>query len=69
MPYIQQLKRTNENEHFSFKVEFHLGTNPEGKPITQTSILKAPEELSEAEALQCVQQTAEAWEKVLKSII
>lgn len=50
MPFIQEIKRTNGNEPFSFKVEFQLGTDSSRKPITRTEVWTAPEGLSKNEA-------------------
>lgn len=69
MTYIHESKRTNESEPRSFRITFHLGTDSEGKPITRTSIWVAPSELSEEELLMNIQQTAEAYEKVIKSFV
>ena len=68
MPFIQEIKRTNENEPFSFKVEFQLGTDSSRKPITRTEVWTAPEGLSKNEALRSIRQTAGAREKLLKSL-
>ena len=68
MTHIQELKRTNENEPFSFKVEFCLGTDSSGKPLIRTEVWRAPEGLSKNEALRSIHQTADAWEKHLKSL-
>lgn len=69
MTYIHESKRTNESEPRSFRITFHLGTDSEGKPITRTRIWVAPPELSEEELLMNIQQTAEAWEMVLKEFV
>ena len=69
MPFIQKLKRNNENEPFSFKIEFHLGADSNGNAITRKELWTAPEGLSEIKALNSVQQTAVAWEKVLRDMI
>lgn len=50
MPFIQEIKRTNGKEPFSFKVEFQLGTDSSRKPITRTEVWTAPEGLSKNEA-------------------
>ena len=50
MPFIQEIKRTNEKEPFSFKVECQLGTDSSRKPITRTEVWTAPEGLSKNEA-------------------
>ena len=68
MPFIQEIKRTNGNEPFSFKVEFQLGTDSSRKPITRTEVWTAPEGLSKNEALRSIHQTADAREKLLKSL-
>ena len=68
MLFIQEIKRTNGNEPFSFKVEFQLGTDSSRKPITRTEVWTAPEELSKNEALRSIHQTADAREKLLKSL-
>lgn len=68
MLFIQEIKRTSENEPFSFIVEFQLGTDSSRKPITRTEVWTAPEGLSKNEALQSIHQTAGAWEKFLKSL-
>lgn len=67
MPYIQELKRTNKNGPRSFKIKFNLGNDPNGNPITRTSIRVAPSKLREEEILPNIRQTAEAYEVVLKS--
>lgn len=69
MPFIQEIKRTNENEPHSFRVTFYLGKNSDGSFITRTNIWVAPSELCEEEILQNIQQTAEAYEKVIKESI
>ena len=69
MPYIERLKQSEENKPHSFKVTFYLGKNSDGSPITRTSIWVAPPELCEEEILQNIQQTAEAYETVLKELI
>lgn len=69
MPYIERLKRSEENEPHSFRVTFYLGKNSDGSPITRTSIRVAPSELCEEEILQNIQQTAEAYEKVMKGFV
>lgn len=69
MPYIQELKRTNESEPHSFRITFHLGMDVSSKPITRTRIWVATPELSEEELLKNIQQTAEAWEMVLKKFV
>ena len=68
MPFIQEIKRTNENKSFSFKVEFQLGADSRGKPISRTEVWAAPEGLSKNEAFRAY-KTTEAWEKVLKSLL
>ena len=67
MPFIQEIKRTNEKEPFSFKVEFQLGTDSSRKQITRTEVWTVPEGLSKNEAY-CIRQTAGAREKLLKSL-
>lgn len=69
MPYIQELKRKNKNEPRSFKIIFNLGDDSNGNPIIRTNIWVAPSELCEEEILQNIQQTAEAYEKVIKESI
>ena len=68
MPFIQEIKRTNGNEPFSFKVEFQLGSDSSGKSITRTEVWTAPEGLSKNEALRSIRQTADSREKLLKSL-
>ena len=69
MPFIQEIKRTNGNEPFSFKVEFQLGSDSSRKPITRTEVWTVPEGLSKNEAItQSIHQTADAREKLLKSL-
>lgn len=68
MPFIQKIKRTNEKEPFSFKVEFQLGADSSRKPITRTEVWTALEGLSKNEALRSIHQTADAREKLLKSL-
>ncbi|MBQ6876789.1 MAG: hypothetical protein IJO22_00105 [Oscillospiraceae bacterium] len=67
MPYIERLIQSEENEPHSFRVTFCLGKNSDGSFITRTNIWVAPSELCEEEILQNIQQTAEAYEKVMKS--
>lgn len=57
MPFIQEIKRTNENKSFSFKVEFQLGADSSGKLITHTEVRAAPERLSKNEALPSIQDS------------
>ena len=69
MPFIQEIKRTNGNEPFSFKVEFQLGSDSSGKSITCTEVWTAPEGLSKNEALRSIHQTAESYEKLFKTFV
>lgn len=65
MASIQELKRKNEDDPYSFKIKFHLGIDPNGKPRTQTRTWHAPWGLDRSEAWQSVQQIANAWENEL----
>lgn len=68
MPFIQEIKRINEKEPFSFKVEFQLGTDSSSKPITRTEVWTAPEGLSKNEALRSHSPDSRRPGKVFKEL-